>query len=331
MKSIKIYLLGLTLAISMLFTGCGAPEAQEAGSSAENKEASTQESSEGFASAAEVSIGEIPSYASKPYVEVHDNEPFFTEEDMTTSSFEHYSDLDKLGRCQAASACLGKDLMPTEKRGDISEVHPTGWQSVKYDFVDGESLYNRCHLIAFELAGENANEKNLITGTRSFNTQGMLPFENMVADYIKETDHHVLYRVTPLFTGENLVADGVVMEAQSVEDDDVSFCVYCYNVEPGVVIDYATGDNWPEGEAPENIKEPAYGTALTGGEEASEEEETQTPDETGTYILNTSSMKFHDPSCPGADDISEQNKEEYTGSRGELIRQGYTPCGSCNP
>lgn len=334
-KSIKIYLLGVFLSVSMLLAGCGANETPEAAQSAED-------TSGAFQSAADISIGEIPQYTSEPYVEVHDNIPFFTENDKTTDSFEHYSDLDRLGRCQAASACLGQDLMPTEKRGDISEVHPTGWQSVKYDFVDGESLYNRCHLIAFELAGENANEKNLITGTRSFNTQGMLPFENLVADYIKETDHHVLYRVTPLFTGENLVADGVVMEAQSVEDDEVSFCVYCYNVEPGVVIDYATGDNWPTGEAPSDIQEPAYGTELTDDENAAAEKEAETeakteetpeetPDETGTYILNTNTMKFHDPSCAGVADISERNKEEYTGSRDDLIRQGYEPCGSCNP
>ena len=191
------------------------------------------------------SMENIPPYDGTPYVVLNDNQPSFTAEDMTDVSYEFYSDLDELGRCGVTEACIGRDLMPTEKRGDISSVKPTGWVQNQYDFVDGKSLWNRCHLIGFQLAGENANECNLLTGTRYLNVEGMLPFENLVADYVKETDNHVLYRVTPAFQGTELVARGVQMEAYSVEDsgDGVCFNVFCYNVQPGVEIDYATGDN----------------------------------------------------------------------------------------
>lgn len=197
------------------------------------------------------SMENIPPYYGTPYVVLNDNQPSFTAEDMTDVSYEFYSDLDELGRCGVTEACIGRDLMPTEKRGDISSVKPTGWVQNQYDFVDGKSLWNRCHLIGFQLAGENANECNLITGTRYLNVEGMLPFENLVADYVKETDNHVLYRVTPAFQGTELVARGVQMEAYSVEDggDGVCFNVFCYNVQPGVEIDYATGDNWLAEEA----------------------------------------------------------------------------------
>lgn len=194
------------------------------------------------------SIASLPEYTGSPYIIVNDNTPFFTDDDMTTTSFENYGELDSLGRCTAAYANVGQDLMPTEKRGSISSVKPTGWQTVKYDNVDGKYLYNRCHLIGYQLTAENANKKNLITGTRYLNVDGMLPFENMVADYIKETNNHVLYRVTPIFTDDNLVANGVLMEAKSVEDDGdgILFNVYCYNAQPGIVIDYATGDSHEE-------------------------------------------------------------------------------------
>ena len=197
------------------------------------------------------SMENIPPYDGTSYVVLNDNQPSFTAEDMTDVSYEFYSDLDELGRCGVTEACIGRDLMPTEKRGDISSVKPTGWVQNQYDFVDGKSLWNRCHLIGFQLAGENANECNLITGTRYLNVEGMLPFENLVADYVKETDNHVLYRVTPAFQGTELVARGVQMEAYSVEDsgDGVCFNVFCYNVQPGVEIDYATGDNWLAEEA----------------------------------------------------------------------------------
>ncbi|MCD7893347.1 MAG: DNA/RNA non-specific endonuclease [Erysipelotrichaceae bacterium] len=192
-----------------------------------------------------IDLDSIPDYEEDPYIEINDNIPYFTDDEITTDVFEEYSELDNLGRCGVAYANICQDLMPTEKRQSIGMIKPTGWQIAKYDFVDGKYLYNRCHLIGFQLAGENANEKNLITGTRYMNVDGMLPFENMVADYVKETDNHVLYRVTPLFDGNNLVASGVEMEAYSVEDDGEGICfnVYVYNVQPGVVIDYATGDN----------------------------------------------------------------------------------------
>ena len=180
-----------------------------------------------------------------PYVVINDNEPEFSESDYSETSYEYYSDLDGLGRCGVAISNIGKDLMPTKKRGSIGQVKPSGWHTVKYDFVDGKYLYNRCHLIGYQLTAENANEKNLITGTRYMNVEGMLPFENMVADYIKETGNHVLYRVTPIYTGDNLVADGVEMEARSVEDDGegISYHVFVYNEQPGVVIDHATGES----------------------------------------------------------------------------------------
>lgn len=261
------------------------------------------------------SLEEVPAYSGSPYVEINGNQPDFSQDQETTESFESYSELDSLGRCGTAFACIGEDLMPTEDRGSISEVHPTGWVQAEYDCVDGGSLYNRCHLIGFQLTGENANEKNLITGTRYLNVEGMLPFENLVADYIKETGNHVLYRVTPVFQGDNLVASGVTMEALSVEDagEGVCFSVYVYNVQPGVEIAYATGESWESGDSPESSQE----SAVESGEEH--------------YILNTNSHKFHLPSCSSVDDMSEKNREDYYGSREDLIAQGYDPCGSCHP
>lgn len=191
-------------------------------------------------------LSDIPDYSGEPYVIVQNNVPYFSDADLTATSYENYSELDELGRCGAATACIGRDLMPTEERGSIGQIKPSGWHLAKYDCVDGQYLYNRCHLIGYQLAGENANEKNLITGTRYLNIAGMLPFENMVTDYVKETGKHVLYRVTPIFNGDDLVASGVLMEAKSVEDGGagILFNVYCYNVQPGVQIDYATGDSW---------------------------------------------------------------------------------------
>lgn len=195
------------------------------------------------------SLDEIPEYRGEPYVEINGNRPDFSQEDRNTEAFEAYSSLDSLGRCGTAFANVGQELMPRGERENISQIYPTGWQHVEYDFVDGESLYNRCHLIAHQLTGENANERNLITGTRYMNTEGMLPFEEMVGDYVREEDGHVLYRVTPVFEGSDLVARGVEMEGYSVEDqgESVSFHIFAYNVQPGVEIDYATGDNWLAG------------------------------------------------------------------------------------
>lgn len=190
-----------------------------------------------------ISIEDVPEYSGQPYVIINDNEPYFDKDDLTTQTFEKYSSLDSLGRCGVAYANIGEETMPTEKRGNIGMIKPSGWQIKKYDFIDGKYLYNRCHLIGYQLSGENANEKNLITGTRYMNTEGMLPFENEVADYVKDTGNHVLYRVTPVFEEDNLVADGVLMEAMSVEDRglDIEFNVFVYNVQPHVKIDYQTG------------------------------------------------------------------------------------------
>ena len=292
-------LLSGVLVLSLLLSGC------ELGLPQENQQAS----------AVSVSLEEVPAYSGSPYVELDGNQPGFSLEERTTDSFETYSTLDAWGRCGPAYACIGQDLMPTEDRESISSVLPTGWVQAEYSFVDGGSLYNRCHLIGFQLTGENANEENLITGTRYMNVEGMLPFENMVADYIKETGNHVLYRATPVFEGENLVASGVVMEAFSVEDEGEGVCfhVYVYNVQPGVEIDYATGESWETGDS-----------ASSALESQAEEQKTD-------YVLNTSSKKFHLPDCPSVDSISEKNRQEYHGTREELIAQGYEPCGSCNP
>lgn len=191
------------------------------------------------------SVMDVPAFCGDPYVIINDNEPEFLEADLVETGYEYYSNLDFLGRCGYAMACIGPEMMPTEERGSIGRVKPSGWQTVKYDFVDGKYLYNRCHLIGYQLTGENANECNLITGTRYLNVEGMLPFENMVADYVKETGNHVLYRVTPVFDGSALVARGVQMEAWSVEDNGAGICfnIYAYNNQPGVVIDYITGES----------------------------------------------------------------------------------------
>ncbi|MCI5649760.1 MAG: DNA/RNA non-specific endonuclease [Fusicatenibacter sp.] len=256
-------------------------------------------------------VAEIPEYSGEPYVILEDNEPDFSDEELqNTESFETYSELDELGRCGTAKACIGQDLMPTEKRGAIGQVKPSGWQTVKYEIVDGKYLYNRCHLIGYQLTAENANEENLITGTRYLNVEGMLPFENMVADYIKETGNHVLYEVTPVFEGDNLVASGVEMEAMSVEDDGegISFHVYAYNVQPGIDIDYSDGNSCKAAD------------------------ENSDPNGSGTeYILNLSSKKFHFPECTSVSDIKPENQEIYQGMRESLLEQGYEPCQRCKP
>ena len=191
------------------------------------------------------SYEKIPEYSGEIFTTINDNKPFFETDEMMGEDFELYSDLDSLGRAGGAYAKLSKDLMPTKDRESISDVTPSGWINKRYDFVDGGYLYNRSHLIGFQLTGENANELNLITGTRSFNVAGMLPFENMIADYIKETNNHVMYRVTPIYEGDDLVARGVLMEGYSIEDlgESIEFCVFVYNVEKGVEIDYTTGES----------------------------------------------------------------------------------------
>lgn len=258
----------------------------------------------------------IAPYSGTPYIVLNANNPNFAEADITKASYEFYSELDSLGRCGYTIACVGKDIMPTEDRESISSVKPSGWINKEYDskLVDGRYIYNRCHLIGFQLTGENANKLNLITGTRYMNVDGMLPFENMVADYVKETGNHVMYRVTPIYVGNNLVASGVQMEAYSVEDDGdgISFNVYVYNVQPGITINYATGDNWLSGEAvPET--------------------ESQTEAWDGKYVLNVNSKKIHKSTCANAQDIKDANKKEYEGSLDELVADGYTGCGTCKP
>lgn len=262
-------------------------------------------------------LSNIPDYDGKAYVELNGNVPEFSESEKTYSeSFEEYGKLDSLGRCTYAVSCIGKDLMPTEKRGSIGSVKPSGWHISKYDFVDGKYLYNRCHLIGYQLTAENANERNLITGTRYLNIEGMLPFENDVADYIEITNNHVYYKVTPIFEGNNLVANGVQMQAYSVEDNGqgISINVYCYNVQPGVAIDYATGDN-------QAVASSSASVTSTSSDEADKK----------TYIVNTKTKKFHNPDCDGAKKMSSSNKKKYKGTRDSLISNGYLPCQKCNP
>ena len=278
---------------------------------------------------ASFSLEEIPAFSGEPYVILEDNQPSFSQEDLTDQAFEEYSPLDALGRCGTAYANVGLETMPTQDRESISQVKPSGWQTAEYDtdLVDGGYLYNRCHLIGFQLTGENANEENLITGTRYLNVEGMLPFENLVADYVKETGNHVLYRVTPIFSGTELVARGVELEAMSVEDqgEGVCFHVYCYNNQPGVAIDYATGDSWLSGEVP------LGDSSAPGSSAAAEEEPTVDAAQEEHYVLNTRSLKFHRPDCSGVASMNPDNRQDYTGSRQALLEEGYSPCGTCNP
>ena len=291
------------LVVLLLLTGCSQSNNNQ---TTTNEEPYTEQIQE------KISLENIPEYDGKhAYVEINGNVPFFTDEEKSISdTFEEYSPLDELGRCGEAFALVTPELMPTEERGSIGMIKPTGWHTIRYDFVDGKYLYNRCHLIGYQLTGENANELNLITGTRYLNIEGMLPFENMVADYVKETGNGVLYRSTPIFEGDNLLASGVLLEGYSVADngESIMFNVYAYNVQPGVDIDYRTGDN----------KESAP-------------QESEPSDTDKEYILNTNSKKFHDPDCSGVDDMSSKNKEDYYGSREELINMGYEPCSRCNP
>ena len=329
MRNPKYIILSCILAATLSFAGCGqetdtTEPIQQTQEQADPSQTDIPDSGDQSSS---ISLTDIPAYDGEPYVAINDNQPDFSEEDMATNSFETYSDLDSLGRCGVAYANIGQDLMPSEDRGNISDVKPSGWQSVEYDGIDGGYLYNRCHLIGYQLTAENANEKNLITGTRYLNVEGMLPFENMVADYIQETGNHVLYRVTPIFNGDDLVASGVQMEAKSVEDDGagILFNVFCYNVQPGITIDYATGNSQLTGDTSVGGAESQTGTT---GSVASDN--TQQASES-TYILNTNTMKFHRPDCSSVSQMSESNKGEFTGTRDELIAQGYEPCKNCNP
>jgi len=284
--------------------------------------------------ASSFSLSDVPAYSGKAYTSVNGNVPYFSAAELTTTSFETYSDLDSLGRCGVTYACIGKDLMPTEERGSIGMVKPTGWHTVRYDdLVDGKYLYNRCHLIGYQLTGENANTKNLITGTRYLNIEGMLPFENMVADYIQETNNHVLYRVTPIFEGNNLLANGVLMEGYSVEDKGagVSYCVFAYNVQPGIEIDYATGESKLADGAQQEEQKTATVTPTPSPEPEKQEPVTGSEASQADYILNTNMKKFHYPTCSSVNDMKEKNKQEFFGTRDEAIALGYSPCGRCKP
>lgn len=289
-----------------------------------------------------LSYRDVPAFEGNPYVYVNDGEPTFTDEQRAAEpGHEHYGELDELGRCTAAFAVVGPETQPTEKRGSIGEVRPSGWQMAKYDFVEGKYLFNRCHLLGYQLTGENANERNLITGTRYLNVQGMLPFENAVADYVDATGNHVLMAVMPVFEGSELVARGVHMMAESVEDggEGVAFNVFCYNVQPGVVIDYGTGESMLEEDAtplPDvSGAESAPDTASegAGAGEASEKGATGSAEGKGTteYVLNTNSKKFHLPSCSSVDQMSPKNREDVEDTRENLIAKGYDPCKRCNP
>lgn len=284
--------------------------------------------------ASSFSLSDVPAYSGKAYISVNGNVPYFTAAELTTQSFETYSDLDSLGRCGVTYACIGKDLMPTKERGSIGMVKPTGWHTVRYDdLVDGKYLYNRCHLIGYQLTGENANTQNLITGTRYLNIEGMLPFENMVADYIQETNNHVLYRVTPIFEGNNLLANGVLMEGYSVEDKGagVSYCVFAYNVQPGIEIDYATGESKLADSAQQEEQKTATVTPTPSPEPEKQEPVTGSEASQADYILNTNTKKFHYPTCSSVNDMKEKNKQEFFGTRDETIALGYSPCGRCKP
>lgn len=284
--------------------------------------------------ASSFSLSDVPAYSGKAYTSVNGNVPYFSAAELATQSFETYSDLDSLGRCGVTYACIGKDLMPTEERGSIGMVKPTGWHTVRYDdLVDGKYLYNRCHLIGYQLTGENANTKNLITGTRYLNIEGMLPFENMVADYIQETNNHVLYRVTPIFEGNNLLANGVLMEGYSVEDKGagVSYCVFAYNVQPGIEIDYATGESKLADGAQQEEQKTATVTPTPSPEPEKQEPVTRSEASQADYILNTNTKKFHYPTCSSVNDMKEKNKQEFFGTRDETIALGYSPCGRCKP
>lgn len=316
----------------------------------------------GDARSAQATIADIPAYTGALCIDINHGMPGFTAQDEAHGTFTQFSDLDFEGRCGTAFARIGPDTVSNEKRGDISQVHPSGWVQRKYSFIDDGMLYNRSHLIAHQLCGENANEKNLITGTRTFNAVGMLYYEELVGDYVRSTGNHVLYRVTPLFAANDLVARGVQMEAKSIEDNGeaIQFNVFVYNVEPGVAIDYVTGESWESSETPQVTSkgsatittaaaaraDKAAGSAneskadsgsgsesnaSNAGESGSNSAGSQGASEQQDYILNVKNKKFHKPDCSAASDISSANKQDFSGTRNQLIARGYSPCGICKP
>lgn len=270
---------------------------------------------------------EIPKYEGKDYAVINNDNPYFEQSDITAKAYEDYPPLDSLGRCGTCTACLGKELMPTEERGSIGMVKPSGWQLSKYDFVDGKYLFNRCHLIGFQLAGENANERNLITGTRYMNIGRMLDLENKTASYIRSTGNHVMYRVTPCFEGNNLVATGVLMEALSVEDNGagIKFCNFVFNIQPNVSINYADGTNSLISAPSETTKQTVKPTQTTT------QNQTQSVQPVSKhFVLNANTKKYHDPSCSSVSQIKAKNKKEFDGTEEELKQMGYSPCQKCH-
>lgn len=326
MRHMPIRLRGLTktLLLFSLFAslaGCGGAEATASGSAptpvSGHEVSETVSESAPSESAGALGIADIPECSGSPYVEVSGNVPSFTDADLSSPA-ETYTPLDSLGRCGSAMAIVSRETMPTEERGSIGMVKPSGWHTVRYDdLIADRYLYNRCHLIGYQLTGENANEQNLITGTRYLNVEGMLPFENEVARYVESTGNRVLYRVTPVFVGDELVARGVQMEAQSVEDGGagVSFNVFCHNVQPGIQIDYQTGQSRRSQDA-----------GSTG-----ESSSIQPSADQVMYVLNVNSDKFHLPDCPSVSRMSDRNKREVTSAIDQMVANGYSPCGNCLP
>lgn len=354
------------LAIATIFTGCASTDlagtegaGQTAGAVVAGEDSSGALGSKDTADAGKpqdelvnnnsyVSLDAIPAYDGKAYVAVNNNEPFFTDSDMTTTAFENYSDLDSLGRCSVAYANICKDIMPTEERGKIGMIKPSGWHTVKYDVIKDRYLYNRCHLIGYQLAGENANPKNLITGTRYLNVEGMLPFENLVADYVNNTGNHVLYRVTPMFSGSNLVANGVLIEAKSVEDNGggILFNVYCYNVQPGIGINYENGDSWLDGTTPQQSAQTdtpqnegsqssagsgagesgSSGSASSGSDSSAVENSAADSSNSETMVhITATGKKYHRAGCRTL------KKSDTEVTLDEAKSMGLSPCGICNP
>ena len=265
----------------------------------------------------------LPLYGGTEVVSLNNNIPCITEDELRIEEYVQFSDLDYLGRCGPAKGCIGTDLLAKEPRGSIGMIRPAGWHTVKYDFIDGKYLYNRCHLIAYELCGVNADERNLLTGTRYLNIDGMLPIENQVFSYISSTGNHVFYRVTPHYSADNLLASGVQIEAYSIEDQGIGIAlnVFCFNVQPGVIIDYPTGDSWAE----------ETGITRTGSVGDEDAPAVFVPSEGTTYILNINTHRFHLIDCQSVQEMKDKNRVEFSGGREELIEEGYLPCGRCKP
>lgn len=333
----KLHRIFTTILTSLLAIGIGAGPLQDSVLvNAASPSVLEADPTPGATTSGQFDYTQIPAYAGAASVLVNNNLPFFTDTEKMTWGIgtEYYSPMDPLGRCGVAYACVGREIMPAEGevRGEIGMVKPSGWQTVKYpDVIADRYLYNRCHLIGWQLGNENANTQNLITGTRYMNVDGMLPYENLIADYVKSTNHHVMYRVTPYFVGNELVARGVLLEAQSIEDNQVQFCVWCYNVQPCIEIDYATGASRQIGTA---VVTPTPTPSVSASIPAANQQPAVTApaNRTGNeYILNTRSHKVHLPGCASVRQMAEHNKQTYFGTPDELRGMGYTACGNCHP